>query len=32
LGGVHALDDFKTAVDESINHPERGKRLFKISE
>ncbi|AJY74120.1 quinone oxidoreductase family protein [Paenibacillus beijingensis] len=31
VGGVHALEDFKTAIYESLHHPERGKRFFKIS-
>jgi NADPH:quinone reductase len=30
IGGVHALDDFKTAIDQTLNHPERGKHFFKM--
>jgi NADPH2:quinone reductase len=31
IGGVHALADFKAAIHESLNHPESGKRLLKMS-
>lgn len=31
IGGRHALDDFRTAVHETIHHPERGKRFLKFS-
>lgn len=30
FGGTHSLEDFKVAVRETINHPERGKRFFKM--
>jgi NADPH2:quinone reductase len=30
LGGLYLLDDFKTAIDETVRHPERGKRMFKM--
>ncbi len=30
LGGLHPLEDFRTAVFETLNHPERGKRLYKM--
>jgi NADPH:quinone reductase-like Zn-dependent oxidoreductase len=30
VGGVHALEDFTTAIYESIHHPENGKRFFKM--
>lgn len=32
IGGVHALADFKVAIDETLNHPESGKRLLKMSD
>lgn len=32
MGGIHVLEDFKSAVDETLNHPERGKRFFRISD
>jgi NADPH2:quinone reductase len=31
VGGIHRLEDFKSAVDETLNHPERGKHFFRIS-
>jgi len=30
IGGTHALEDFKAAIYETLNYPERGKRFFKI--
>ena len=32
IGGVHALDDFKTAITETLDHPESGKRLLKMAD
>jgi NADPH:quinone reductase len=32
IGGVHALDDFKTAVAETLDRPESGKRIFKMAD
>ncbi|MBJ9992306.1 MULTISPECIES: quinone oxidoreductase family protein [Paenibacillus] len=32
IGGMHALEDYKTAIYESIHHPERGKRFFIFSD
>jgi NADPH:quinone reductase len=29
-GGLHALEDFKNAIDESVRHPEEGKRIFRM--
>ncbi len=31
FGGAHPLEDFETAIAETVNHPEHGKRFFKIS-
>jgi NADPH:quinone reductase len=31
IGGVHPLDDFKSAIDETLNRPERGKHFFKMA-
>lgn len=30
IGGMHALADFKIAIDESIQYPERGKHIFRM--
>ncbi len=30
VGGLHPLEDFETAIDETTNHPERGKRFFRM--
>jgi NADPH:quinone reductase len=32
VGGVHSLDDFKTAINETLQHPESGKRFLKMSD
>ncbi|MBU5349591.1 nuclear transport factor 2 family protein [Paenibacillus lautus] len=32
IGGMHALEDYKTAIYKSIHHPERGKRFFIFSD
>jgi hypothetical protein len=32
IGGVHTLADFKTAINETLHHPESGKRLLKMSD
>ncbi|HEY9261226.1 quinone oxidoreductase family protein [Chitinophaga sp.] len=29
VSGIHALEDFKTAIDESIRYPEKGKHIFR---
>ncbi|MDX6710609.1 MAG: hypothetical protein QOH96_1625 [Blastocatellia bacterium] len=31
IAGIHALEDFKTAVEETVHRPERGKRFFRMS-
>ena len=30
VGALHPLEDWKTAIDETVNHPERGKRFFQM--
>ncbi|MBS0030698.1 quinone oxidoreductase family protein [Chitinophaga sp. 22321] len=30
VSGIHALEDFKTAIEESIRFPEKGKQIFKM--
>lgn len=30
VSGVHALEDFKTAIEESIRFPEKGKHIFRM--
>ncbi len=30
IGGLHSLDDFKSAITESFERPENGKRLFSM--
>jgi NADPH:quinone reductase len=30
IGGVHDLGEFKVAVDETLNRPERGKHFFRM--
>ncbi|UUZ89909.1 zinc-binding dehydrogenase [Paenibacillus sp. P25] len=30
VGGMHALDDFRSAIHTSIHQPERGKRFFRM--
>jgi NADPH:quinone reductase-like Zn-dependent oxidoreductase len=30
LAGIHPLEDFRTAIYESVNHPENGKRFFRM--
>ena len=32
VGGVHTLDDFKTAINETLHHPQSGKRFLKMSD
>jgi NADPH2:quinone reductase len=32
LGGVHALADFKHAIDETIERPQGGKRFFRMAD
>jgi NADPH:quinone reductase len=32
VGGVHTLDDFKTAINETLQRPESGKRFLKMSD
>jgi NADPH:quinone reductase len=32
VGGVHTLDNFKTAINETLQHPESGKRFLKMSD
>ncbi|PSL50336.1 NADPH:quinone reductase-like Zn-dependent oxidoreductase [Chitinophaga niastensis] len=32
IGGTHALEDFITAINESIHHPGSGKHVFNISD
>jgi NADPH:quinone reductase len=31
VGGMHRLEDFKAAIGETLNQPERGKRFFSMS-
>jgi NADPH:quinone reductase len=31
VGGMHRLEDFKAAIEETLNQPERGKRFFSMS-
>ncbi|PSL33626.1 quinone oxidoreductase family protein [Chitinophaga ginsengisoli] len=31
LGGIHDLEDFNRAITESIEYPQKGKHIFKIS-
>jgi NADPH:quinone reductase len=31
VGGLHPLEEWTTAIDETVNHPERGKRFFQMS-
>jgi NADPH:quinone reductase-like Zn-dependent oxidoreductase len=31
VGGLHPLEDFQSAIHETANHPERGKRFFQMS-
>jgi len=31
VGGLHPLEDFQSAINETVDHPERGKRFFLIS-
>ena len=31
VGGLHPLEDFRSAINETANHPERGKRFFLMS-
>jgi NADPH2:quinone reductase len=31
LGGIHSLEDFDTAIAESIKFPQKGKHIFRIS-
>ena len=31
FAGSHSLDDFKTAIEESLHRPEQGKRMFKMT-
>ena len=30
VGGTHGLDDFKAAIEETLNHSELGKRFFQM--
>jgi NADPH:quinone reductase-like Zn-dependent oxidoreductase len=30
LAGMHALEDFQTAIQETVHHPERGKHFFRM--
>jgi NADPH:quinone reductase-like Zn-dependent oxidoreductase len=32
IGGLHTLDDFKTAIHETLHQSESGKRLFRMSD
>lgn len=32
IGGAHALDDFKTAIGETLDRPESGKRILKMAD
>jgi NADPH:quinone reductase-like Zn-dependent oxidoreductase len=32
VGGVHTLDEFKIAIDETLHHPGSGKQLLRMSE
>jgi NADPH:quinone reductase-like Zn-dependent oxidoreductase len=32
VGGIHTLDDFNTAISETLYHPESGKRFLKMSD
>ncbi len=31
VGGTHRLDDFATAIAETLTRPERGKRFFEMA-
>jgi NADPH:quinone reductase-like Zn-dependent oxidoreductase len=31
VGGLHPLEQFRSAINETANHPERGKRFFLMS-
>jgi hypothetical protein len=30
VAGLHPLEDFRTAIYETANHPENGKRFFQM--
>jgi NADPH:quinone reductase len=31
VAGLHPLEDFRTAIYETENHPENGKRFFQMA-